>query len=796
VSLYVLDLTTVLGQPERNLVFNHQIALNRRSFLIKSLADTRANRFLFININLIKQLIRKLGLRTVRLSRSCPVNGFDGKPAEPITHAVLLSITIDSRTQQQVPMLVADIGQHDMIIGRMWFEKHRVLLDYKGRRMIWPDEPTLFESVAAKMATPFPIRILKREDLVDPAYQADADQRDLRLERESNFKPPRKQVTPKTEMVFQPKKQVLEIAIIGGTGFYRLLQKPKNEGFITSLSEIERIIEEKRAITKEDRVEAETIVTAIPSEYQEYADVFSKRGSNTLPPHRGKSDHRIELQEQAQPGYCPLYKQSAEELEATKLYITENLHKGFLEPSSAPFTSPLLMVRKPDRGLRFCVDYRKLNALTKKDRYPLPLIDKLLQRVNKAKFFTKLDIRQGFHRIRMHPKSEDLTTFRTRYGSFKYKVMPFGVTNGPATFQRYINTVLDEYLDDFATAYVDDILIYSESYDKHIEHVRLVLERLRTAGLQASLSKCEFHITETRFLGFIVSTKGITVDPTKVEVVVNWRQPTTVKSVQSFLRFYNFYRSFIKDYSRIAKPLHSLTRSDIQFEWTSKRQEAFEELKKRLTNAPILAHYDPTLPTRIETNASDGVLSAVLSQQGPDLRWHPIAYFSKTMAPAKRNYKIHDKELLTIIRALKEWRAELEGLQRDDPFDIFTDHQALEYFMTTKKLNSRQARWSLYLSRFHFRIRYRPRKQNVLADMLSRKERQCIDEGRTLTLLPRSCLEKGVLSFPIAQDQLAELAPIQQEESEDVITRVMTSNRYHESLAENRQTATSEASSR
>jgi hypothetical protein len=624
VPLQVLDLANLLGQPERNLTFPNKIAFNGRSFSIKSLVDTRANGFIFINIRLVRLLIKNLGLRIVRLSKECPITGFDGKPADPITYAVVLSMITDRRVQHRVPMLVADLGQHDMIIGRMWFEKYGVLLDCKGRRMIWPDEPTLFESVAYRIPTPLPISILKRKMLIDPAHQSDADRRDQLLQGAARLDPKRRQVRSvrqqvieqgalPVETVCQPKKRVFEIAMIGGTGFYRHLRKAKTESFITSLYEIERIIEEKRGLHPSNDAELEAIKQAIPPEYEEYADVFSKRESDTLPPHRGDSDHRIELEEEAKPGYCPLYKQSAEELEAIKKYITENLHKGFLVPSSSPYASPLIMVRKPDGGLRFCVDYRKLNALTKKDRYPLPLIDEMLQRVSKAKFLTRLDIRQGFHRIRMHQKSEDLTTFRSRYGSFKYKVMPFGVTNGPATFQRYINTALAEYLDDFVTVYVDDVLIYSESYEEHVRHVKLVLARLREAGLQASLPKCEFHTTKTRFLGFIVSTEGVTVDPTKVEAVVSWRTPTTVKSVQSFLGFCNFYRRFIKDYGRIAKPLYSLTKSGVPFEWTTKCQEAFKELKKRLVEAPILTHYDPNLPTRIETDASDGVLSAVLS---------------------------------------------------------------------------------------------------------------------------------------------------------------------------------------
>jgi len=214
-----------------------------------------------------------------------------------------------------------------------------------------------------------------------------------------------------------------------------------------------------------------------------------------------------------------LYQYSTEELKACKQYLVDNLSKGFIGQSKAPFAAPILFVRKANGGLRFCVDYRKLNAITEKDRYPLPLLDETLARISKARIFTKLDIRQAFHRVRIDPASEDLTTFRTRYGCYKYKVVPFGLTNGPATYQRYMNDVLFDYLDDFCTAYLDDILIYSDNELEHKEHIRKVLQRLREAGLQADIKKSEFSVKRTKYLGFIISTDGIEADPEKTAVI-------------------------------------------------------------------------------------------------------------------------------------------------------------------------------------------------------------------------------------------------------------------------------------
>ena len=266
------------------------------------------------------------------------------------------------------------------------------------------------------------------------------------------------------------------------------MSRPKVTPFVTSLYEIDRIIEEKEAeaihadAARAELANEELIDQKLPRQFHDLRDVFSKAASDTLPPHR-KYDLKIELEGEHNLGFSPLHQYSAEELRTCKQYLIDNLSKGFIDESQCPFAAPILFARKSDGGLRFCVDYRKLNAITRKDRYPIPLLDETLARISKAKIFTKLDIRQAFHRVRIDPASEDLTTFRTRYGCYKYKVVPFGLTNGPATYQRYMNDVLFDYLDDFCTAYLDDILIYSNNELEHEEHVRKVLLRLREAGL-------------------------------------------------------------------------------------------------------------------------------------------------------------------------------------------------------------------------------------------------------------------------------------------------------------------------
>jgi hypothetical protein len=797
-----IDLSKLLkGKP---LTVASQIAANGYAISISCLADTGANGPIFISQDLAIEAAKFFGLNTHRLTTSCGTKGFNGEPGSPITHAIVMpQFWTGGRRFRNVPMLIADLGQHQMILGRGWMEDNGVYIDVPNRRLVWPKEQSQNEEIAEKLNIPVPLRILQRPKPT-AEQQKDADRRDKLFEIEdAKEKPERKKVipfskpaSPRIQPIRGPPRKVrfkhspkstesidrrealakmehalklpdkdiepeipreeslidrlskkllpqIDICAIRAAAFHRCVKRRKDKFFYTTLSEIERIIDERlRGEAEEDKKE---ILERLPEEYHEYADVFSKRQSDLFPPSRPNVDFRIHLEDGADPnraiGHGPIYKMNTEELEASYKYMVENLDKGFIAPSSAPFASPILMARNPSSGkLRFCVDYRKLNAITKKDRYPIPLVDELMDRLAGAKFFTKLDIRQGFHRIRIDPDSQDLTTFRTRYGMYKYKVVPFGLSNGPAVFQRYVNSTFFDYLNKFMIVFMDDLLIYSKTIREHKEHVKKVLERLREAGLQASISKCEFHVQRTKYLGFIITTEGVETDPEKVAIVRGWKIPTSVKGVQSFLGFCNFYRRFIRNYSKISRALHRLTKKDRQFIWSPDCQAAMNALKQALTSAPVLRYYNPTLRTRVETDASDEVVAGVMSQQDPEsMEWHPIAFYSTSMNPAEQNYEIHDKEMLAIIRAFQEWRPELEGLQRVGPFEVITDHRALEYFMTSKKLNARQARWAEFLSRFDFQIQYRPGKENTLADALSRPEAS-IKADRTQVLLKPECL--------------------------------------------------------
>ena len=451
------------------------------------------------------------------------------------------------------------------------------------------------------------------------------------------------------------------------------------------LKEIREAQEHQEQRIYQVSIHPDVLQNQVPKEYHEYLDVFSKELADQLPPRR-YVDYEIPLEFGKRPYYGSLYNLSQKELEVQKKYIKEQVIKGFMRPSQSPAASPMIFVNKKDTDEpRPYVDYRKLNEITIKDRGPLPLINETLDRLQKAKIYTKLDLQNAYNSIRIKEGDEWKTAVRTRYGLFEYLVMPFGLTNAPATFQRFITDVLREYMDVTCIIYLDDILIFSENEEEHTTHVKQVLAKLQEAKLYAKLSKCQFSVKKTEFLRYIIEPGGITTDPRKVQAIVEWDVPRNVKDVQSFLGFANFYRRFIKEYSKIAEPLTRLTHKDKKFSWNPEAQKAFEELKQRFIESPILAFFDPEREIVIETDASDHTIAGVISQPDDQGRLRPLAFYSKKLGPAECNYQIYEKELLAIVTALKEWRQYVEGNKKT--VKVITDHRNLEYFQTAKLNN-------------------------------------------------------------------------------------------------------------
>ncbi|KAJ3673166.1 hypothetical protein LUZ60_006540 [Juncus effusus] len=362
--------------------------------------------------------------------------------------------------------------------------------------------------------------------------------------------------------------------------------------------------------------------------------------------------------------------------------------------------------------MRLCIDYRELNKVTVKNKYPLPRIDDLFDQLHGAKVFSTIDLRTGYHQLRIKPEDIPKTAFRTRYGHYEFLVMSFGLTNAPAAFMDLMNRVFKSYLDSFVVVFIDDILIYSKSEAEHEKHLRIVLQTLLNHKLYVKFKKCEFWLPSVSFLGHVISKDGLSVDPKKVEAVVNWKPPMNVTEVRSFLGLAGYYRRFVNGFSKIAMPMSRLMQKEVKFEWDEKCQRSFEELKKRLVSAPILVVPEPGKEFSVYSDASLQGLRCVL-MQGKNV----IAYASRQLKPYEKNYPTHDLELAAIVFALKIWRHYLYR----ERCNMYTDHKSLKYIFSQKELNLRQRRWLELIKNYDISVEYRPGKANVVADALSRK---------------------------------------------------------------------------
>jgi len=383
----------------------------------------------------------------------------------------------------------------------------------------------------------------------------------------------------------------------------------------------------------------------IPAEYHEFLTLFSEALAKNLPPQR-PYDHKIPLREGYTPPFGPLYWMSRTEVQTLKEWWEENLSKRFIRASFSPAASPILFVKKTDVSLQLCVDYHGLNEGTIKNCYPLPLLQETVIWLSKAKYFTTLDIRSVYNLVRMAQGEEWKPAFQKCYRLFESLVMPFGLMNAPSDFQALISDVLCTYLDGFSTAFLEDIFIHSNTLKEHKEQVYKVLQALSHAGLHLKPEKCHFHEQEVKYLGFIMTTKGIQMDLEKVFCVWGWVTPKNVTDVQYFLGFANFYRRFIKDYSKVGTPLTRMTKKEggkyVPFVWGSEQQAAFDLLKKAFTSVTILRQFDYDPEIIVATDTSDYVSAGILSQYDDEGILDVVAFYSKKHSPSECNYEIYN----------------------------------------------------------------------------------------------------------------------------------------------------------
>lgn len=724
--------------------------------------------------------VKKAGLHPETLLTPVRLLNADGSLFATLSHRVTALMTInDNHHEQFVAFMLPSLPRYDVILGGPWLERHNPLVDWQVKSFVLGSPYCISECLSDSK----PLTVQSSTIPVNQSVSSSYSDSHVPLISATTFFDEASHPDATVYMVY-PEAFISSGGLDGDVqltepltlALTKLRDYRRHGDLHQSLSASvfphsrpwdtpSTLFASASRITEADldkhlrgpaQHTDEELRRLIPSPFHQWLSCFaSDTGEYCLPPHRAE-DHAIELQPGATPPFIrgsrpvPIPQRSA-----VKKSIEDLLAKGVIRPSSSAASSPILLVSKPNGGIRMCVDYRKLNDLTIKRRHPIPLLSETLSNLAGAKWFTKLDVRAAFNQLRIRKGDEWLTSFATRYGQFEWLVMPFGLCNAPATWQSFINSLIRDCLDDFATAYLDDILIYSKTYEEHIQHVQLILQRLQDASLPLDVDKCSFCVQRVDYLGVVLTPEGVEMDPKKVEVITSWKTPQSPRELHRFVGFCNFYRRFIPQFSQITSPLNRLLRCKVTttkgrrhvvyppFDWSPECASSFQRLKTLFASASVLAHFDPALPTYVETDASDFITAGVLSQKH-DGALKPVAFFSHRMSPAEGNYAIYDKELLAIIRAFELWRPELIGVH--EPVKVMSDHQSLRYFMSTKQLTSRQARWAEFLSQFRFIITYRAGKQNTVADALSRPSELALAQAeqlkyRTKTLLHDSNLE-------------------------------------------------------
>ena len=483
---------------------------------------------------------------------------------------------------------------------------------------------------------------------------------------------------------------------------------------------------------------------------KEFKDVMLTKLPKELPPRR-PIDHKIELLPGTKtPAQAP-YRMPLVELLKLRKQLKELLDAGLIQPSRAPYGAPMLFQKKQDGSLRMCVDYRALNKVTIKNKYCIPLAAELFDRLSKASYFTKLDLRSGYWQVQITVGDEGKTTCVTRYGSYEFLVMPFGLTNAPATFCNLMNDVLFDYLDGFMVVYLDDIVVYSKTLTEHEKHLRL-----RKNRLYVKPEKCEFAQEEITFLGHKISARLIRMDKGKVQAIMEWTIPTKVTELRSFLGLANYYKRFIKGYSKRVSPLTDLLKKDNSWDWSMQCQMTFKDLKEAISTKLVLWLPDLDLPFELQTNASERALGGVLVQKG-----HPVAFEIRKLNNAEQRYSTHEKQMIAMVHCLQQWRHYLLG----SILTVVIDNVANTFFKTQKKLSPRQARWQEFLADFKFEWLHRPERHNTVADALSRKE--VIAYITTLSKVISDFNEK----IKLATEQDAAYGRLKQQVKEGVIRR-------------------------
>lgn len=642
-----------------------------------------------------------------------PVTLADGSKCKTKGDLKAVAVKIGEH-KEDVDLSVLKLSQYDAILGMPWLVKHNPIIDFRKRTV------ELNSSCG----------IIRLHGIESDVLSVDSEQ-DISVT--NTDAKPRAYYLDK----LRTRQRILKCYLMTSE---QVTQQRKNIECLY-LAIVRPSIEESSTEQAATKLKQELVDEMVEQLLDEFRDVFPSDLPSGLPPRRDV-DHRIELVPGSTPPSRPTYRMSPKELDELKKQLQDLIEHQFIQPSKSPYGAPVLFVKKKDGSIRMCIDYRALNKITVKNKYPLPRIDELLDRLEGAQYFSKIDLRSGYHQVRIHEDDIPKTAFRTRYGHFEYLVLPFGLTNAPATFMHLMQSIFNHQLDDFVVVYLDDILIFSKTKEEHEIHVRKVLELLRENKLYGKLSKCEFFKNEMSFLGHVVSSKGISMDPSKVKAIVGWPTPSDAHDVKVFLGMAGYYRRFVEGFSRIATPMSGLLKKGVVFRWGERQKKAFNELKSIISSEPVLLVPNFNVPFVVTVDASGYAIGGTLSQDvGKGLQ--PVAFMSKKMLPAEMKYAVHEQELLAVVCALREWRHYLHGSKFT--VIIITDHKSLRYIDTQPNLSSRQARWSELLAEFDYEIIYVQGKDNVVADALSRRsDHKDVKQAQTVSEQPIEVASIGI----------------------------------------------------
>ena len=662
-------------------------------------------------------MVEKLGMPTCKHPRPYKLQWLNDSGEVRVNKQVLVAFSI-GKYEDEVLCDVVPMQAGHLLLGIPWQFDRKVQHDGFTNKCSFVHNQRTVTLVPLTPSQVYEDQVTLQKDSEQKKKSEKESEQKKKSEKESEQKKKSEKESEQKKKLEKESEQKKESAKMQVNE--NLKEKERKTNFYARASEVKKALFLNKPtivlLYKEALFNTNQLDTSLPSSIvsllQEFEDVFPEEIPNVLPPIRG-IEHQIDFVPGATIPNRPAYRSNPEETKELQKQVGELMEKGYVRDSLSPCAVPVILVPKKDGTWRMCVDCRAINNITVKYRHLIPWLDDMFDELHGSCIFSKIDLKSGYHQIRMKEGDEWKTAFKTKYGLYEWLVMPFGLTNAPSTFMRLMNHVLCAFIGKFVVVYFDDILIYSKNLDDHLIHLKYVLDVLRKERLFANLKKCTFCTDKLVFLGFVVSARGIQVDEEKVRAIQDWPSPTSVSKVRSFHGLASFYRRFMKDFSSITAPITEVIKKDVGFKWGKwgeEQEKAFQVIKEKLTYAPLLALPNFAKTFEVECDASG--LGIVLMQEG-----RPIAYFSEKLSGATLKYPTYDKELYALVRALETWQRYLWPKE----FVIHTDHESLKHLKGQHKLNKRHARRMEFVETFPYVIRYKQGKENIVADALSRR---------------------------------------------------------------------------